>query len=163
MKTNQDFLVEFESEIESTKKLIECIPTDKWDWKPHTKSMSLGDLAKHIVGLTIWSKNISSGDQLDLMVDFPPLDVQDTQGLLSLLDKYKQQVIEVYSNNTDIAWDDLWELKAGDYSIMKLPKFLANRIVVNNHIYHHRGQLSVYLRLLDVAIPGMYGPSADQN
>ncbi|MHC5202058.1 DinB family protein [Myroides sp. LJL119] len=162
MNTNENFLLEFDNEIQSTRKLLECVPTDKWGWKPHHKSMSLGELAKHVVELTLWTKNIAEDENFDLHKDYKALDINTTEDLLKVLDNYQQEIKELYSTKKNIQWDDTWELKAGEHSIMNLPKHLANRFIVNNHIYHHRGQLSVYLRLLDIPIPGMYGPSADQ-
>jgi len=163
MSINKSFLLELQHEMASTKKIIACVPTDKWDWKPHEKSMSLGDLSKHIVELTMWTEFITKQGVLDFHVDYKPLQAVNAQELLQLLDSYEKRVITAIEGMTDEQWMDTWVLKAGEHTIMEMPKVGANRFVVNNHIYHHRGQLSVYLRLLDVPIPGMYGPSADET
>lgn len=161
MSINQSFLIELQHEVSSTRKIIACVPTDKWDWKPHVKSMSLGDLSKHIVELIIWTEIISQQESLNFHTDYKPLEAKTTEELLQLIDKYEQRVVKAVESMTDEQWMETWALKAGDHTIMEMPKVGANRFVVNNHIYHHRGQLSVYLRLLDIPIPGMYGPSAD--
>lgn len=163
MGIKQSFLTEFEKEIASTKRIIACIPNDKWDWKPHEKSMSLGELAKHITELTAWTVNITGKDKLNFHTDYAPLTATTAAELLDLLDQYQTQCKHALENFDDNKWMENWDLTAGDHVIASLPKVAANRFIVNNHIYHHRGQLSVYLRLLDVPIPGMYGPSADEN
>ncbi|MHC5354280.1 DinB family protein [Myroides sp. LJL115] len=162
MTKSEEFLFEFENELESTKKLISCIPEDQWNWKPHAKSMMLGDLAKHIVELSLWTKSIMNDSSFDLQTQYKPLSLTSKKELLSLLDNYGKEVKALLKEKSDFDWSKTWELRSGDHVIMNVPKFSANRFVVNNHIYHHRGQLSVYLRLLDIPIPGMYGPSADQ-
>lgn len=161
MGITKSFLLELAHEVNSTKKIISCVPNDHWNWKPHVKSMSLGDLAKHIVELTIWTENILTKDFLDFQVDYKPLEAVTTEDLLVLLDKYEKVVISALNVFDEEKWMSDWKLKSGDHIIVEMPKVAANRFIVNNHIYHHRGQLSVYLRLLDIAIPGMYGPSAD--
>ncbi|WP_353139419.1 DinB family protein [Pseudopedobacter sp.] len=163
MGIKQNYLAELEREIASTKKLIACIPNDKWDWKPHEKSASVGELAKHITELTGWTVNIAEKDKLDFRKDYIPLSVTTKEDLLNLLDIYAKECKEALEKFDDAKWGDKWSLTAGEHIIAELPKFAAKRFIVNNHIYHHRGQLSVYLRLLDVPIPGMYGPSADEN
>lgn len=161
MSITKSYLLELGHELNSTKKIVACVPNDKWSWKPHEKSMSLGDLAKHIVELTVWTENILTKDSLDFQVDYKPLEAKTTEELLVLLDKYEKAVISALNMFDEEKWMSEWKLKSGDHIIVAMPKVGANRFIVNNHIYHHRGQLSVYLRLLDVPIPGMYGPSAD--
>ncbi|MGG5507457.1 MULTISPECIES: DinB family protein [unclassified Myroides] len=161
MSINRSFLVELQHEIGSTRKIIACVPTDKWDWKPHAKSMSLGDLSKHIVELILWTELITQQESLNFHTDYKPLEAKTTAELLQLIDEYEKRVVKAVESMAEEDWGKMWALKAGEHTIMEMPKVGANRFVVNNHIYHHRGQLSVYLRLLDVPIPGMYGPSAD--
>jgi uncharacterized damage-inducible protein DinB len=161
MGITKSFLLELGHEVNSTKKIIACVPNDQWGWKPHTKSMSLGDLSKHIVELTIWTENILTKDHLDFQTDYKALEASTKEELLTLLDKYEKAVISALNMFDEEKWMNDWKLKSGEHVIVEMPKVAANRFIVNNHIYHHRGQLSVYLRLLDVAIPGMYGPSAD--
>lgn len=161
MSINTSFLLELQHELASTKKIIACVPTDKWDWKPHVKSMSLGNLSKHIVELTIWTEFITKQGVFNFHEDYKPLEATNTQDLLQLLDTYEKRVVAALEGMKEEQWMETWALKAGDHTIMEMPKVGANRFIVNNHIYHHRGQLSVYLRLLDIPIPGMYGPSAD--
>ncbi|TDS56628.1 DinB family protein [Myroides indicus] len=163
MSINSSFLKELEKEIASTKKIIARIPNDKWGWKPHEKSMSVGDLAKHITELTIWTVNITEKDKLDFHQDYVPLKATTTEDLLELLDEFYEQSRKAVEKFDEKKWEEDWSLTAGEHLIAKMPKIAANRFIVNNHIYHHRGQLSVYLRLLDIPIPGMYGPSADES
>lgn len=163
MSINNSFLVELKNELNSTKKIIACVPTDKWDWKPHEKSMSLGDLSKHIVELIGWTEFITKSDAFDFHVDYRPLEAKTTDDLLKIIDDYEALVSKAIETMTDEQWMESWTLKSGEAIIAEMPKVGANRFIVNNHSYHHRGQLSVYLRLLDIPIPGMYGPSADDK
>ncbi|MDR2222408.1 MAG: DinB family protein [Flavobacteriaceae bacterium] len=162
MSINRSFLLELQHEVASSRKIISCVPTEMWDWKPHAKSMALGDLSKHIVELTVWTEYILTKDYLDFQTDYRPVEAKNTEELLLLLDKYEKVVISALNMFDEEQWMREWKLKSGDHVIAEMPKVAANRFIVNNHIYHHRGQLSVYLRLLDIAIPGMYGPSADE-
>ena len=98
---------------------------------------------------------------MNFHTDYKPSEATSTADLLQLIDSYEKRVVEAFESMPEEHWMEHWELKAGEHTIVAMPKVGANRFIVNNHIYHHRGQLSVYLRLLDVAIPGMYGPSAD--
>ncbi|MTG97581.1 MULTISPECIES: DinB family protein [Myroides] len=161
MSISKSFLLELQHEVASSKKIISCVPTEKWDWKPHTKSMSLGELSKHIVELTIWTEYVLLLESLDFQSNYEPFKAASTDELISYLDKYEKAVISAINMFDEEKWMDEWQLKSGEHVIVAMPKVAANRFIVNNHIYHHRGQLSVYLRLLDIAIPGMYGPSAD--
>ncbi|WP_413513115.1 DinB family protein [Myroides odoratus] len=161
MSINKSFLMELKHELGSTRKIIACVPTDQWDWKPHVKSMSLGDLSKHIVELIVWTEFITKQSSLNFHIDYKPEEAKNTEELLQLIDAYEVRVSEAIEGMKEEQWMEIWALKAGEHTIMQMPKVGANRFVVNNHIYHHRGQLSVYLRLLDIPIPGMYGPSAD--
>ncbi len=163
MSINKSFLVELGNELNSTKKIIACVPTEKWGWKPHEKSMSLGDLAKHIVELIGWTEFITKSNTFDFHVDYSPSQAKTTEDLLCLIDEYEACVARSIESMSDEQWMENWTLKAGEAIIVEMPKIGANRFIVNNHIYHHRGQLSVYLRLLDIPIPGMYGPSADDK
>ncbi|MGG5578049.1 DinB family protein [Myroides sp. C15-4] len=161
MSINKSFLLELQHELTSTRKIIACVPTDQWSWKPHVKSMSLGDLSKHIVELIVWTEWITKQDSLNFHTEYKPLEAKTTEELLQLIDVFEKRVIQAIETTTEEQWMESWALKAGDHTIVEMPKVGANRFLVNNHIYHHRGQLSVYLRLLDIPIPGMYGPSAD--
>lgn len=161
MSIKKSFLMELQHELTSTKKIIACVPADKWDWKPHEKSMTLGKLAKHIVELTFWTESMAKQPVFDLHVDYVSVDAKSAEDLLKAIDAHEAAVMAAIDSMTDEQWMDTWTLKAGEHTIMQMPKVGANRFVVNNHIYHHRGQLSVYLRLLDIPVPGMYGPSAD--
>ena len=161
MSINKSFLLELQHELNSTRKIIACVPTDQWDWKPHAKSMSLGDLSKHIVELIVWTEWITKQKSLNFHTEYKPLEAKTTEELLALIDAFEKRVVVALEGMTEERWMENWALKAGEHTIVEMPKVGANRFLVNNHIYHHRGQLSVYLRLLDIPIPGMYGPSAD--
>lgn len=161
MSINKSFLLELQHELNSTRKIIACVPTDQWDWKPHAKSMSLGDLSKHIVELIVWTEWITKQKSLNFHTEYKPLEAKTTEDLLALIDAFEKRVVVALEGMTEEQWMENWALKAGEHTIVEMPKVGANRFLVNNHIYHHRGQLSVYLRLLDIPIPGMYGPSAD--
>ncbi|MBB1151253.1 DinB family protein [Myroides sp. NP-2] len=161
MSINKSFLLELQHELNSTRKIIACVPTDQWDWKPHAKSMSLGDLSKHIVELIVWTEWITKQKSLNFHTEYKALEAKTTEDLLALIDAFEKRVVVALEGMTEEQWMENWALKAGEHTIVEMPKVGANRFLVNNHIYHHRGQLSVYLRLLDIPIPGMYGPSAD--
>jgi uncharacterized damage-inducible protein DinB len=158
------FLPELDQEVESTRKLLACVPDDKLGWKPHEKSMSLGRLAGHVVEMVGWGADTINHDKLEFSgSDYKPFDPSSNAELLAQLDKNAQASRTAIAGASDQALMQPWSLIFDGHTVLTMPRAVVLRSVVFNHVIHHRGQLSVYLRLLDVPIPGMYGPSADMQ
>lgn len=155
------FQRELRQETESTKKLIALVPADKWTWKPHEKSMSLGDLAVHIVDVPGWMHHAVFQDVLDFAVTpYQPSPCKNSDELLALFEKKVNLATEALSTVTLEQLEDKWTMKNGDMVLMELEKWETIRHSFDQLI-HHRAQLGVYLRLLNIPLPGVYGPSAD--
>ncbi len=164
MSTIDALLQEYDNEAKTTRKVLERVPQDKLAWKPHPKSMSLGYLAMHIAT----AQGACAGWTLKESYDFGsggdrPGDPTTTAEILAAHDKSVTQVKETLRTLGDQGLQQKWEAKMGGQTLMTMPKIAVVRNIVLNHIYPHRGQLSVYLRLLDVPVPSIYGPSADEN
>jgi uncharacterized damage-inducible protein DinB len=156
-------IAELEMEAASTRKILERVPTDKNDWKPHAKSMKLGNLANHVAELPGWVAFTMGSDGLDVSkMDYKPVISTSTEELLAKLDENVNKAKTALESASDEDYDKMWTLSNGDHVIFSMPKKVVVRSMSYNHLYHHRGQLSVYLRLLDVHVPGMYGPSYDE-
>ena len=155
-------LQEFDQEAGTTRRVLERVPTDKLAWKPHPKSMSLGELALHVAA----SPGVIAGWCCEDVTEFTgekPPSPSSTADILTAHDKGVQTVKDRLSQLGDEGLKGTWTAKAGGNTLMAMPKAVLVRSIVMNHWIHHRGQLSVYLRLLDVAVPSIYGPSADEN
>ena len=156
-------LAEYDHEMATTRKLIERVPLDKLAWKPHDKSMSLGGLAMHLANLPTWAATILDEKSFDLAAAPPNLDEPaSTTDILQHFDRSRASA-RAALDKSDAEFDALWTLKRGGFEIFTLPRIAAFRSFVLSHLIHHRGQLSVYLRLNDVAVPAIYGPSADEG
>jgi len=164
MTLAQAIVAEFTQESASTRKMLERVPEDKFDWQPHDKSMNLGRLAGHIAESAAWVGEIVGKTELDFAeTDYKPFTPESTPSLLAEFDKH---AASFKATMADVSDQDIlveWSMKSGDHLIAKLPRLAAIRSFVLSHTYHHRGQLSVYLRLLDVPVPGVYGPTADDE
>lgn len=163
MSISKSYLIELDHETKNTSRILEQIPDDKLDWRPHSKSMSLGELAAHVVELHNWVSKAIPKDIFDFKVDYQPLKVKSVNELKTILSEGLVANRAAIENLKEEDWFKEWALKAGDFEIARLPRTGAIRFIVNNHIVHHRGQLTVYLRLLDITVPGLYGPSADEQ
>lgn len=156
------FKKELEQEAQTTRKFLELVPTDKFDWKPHKKSMSMQKLSVHIAEIPGWIESALTQDVLDFANGYKPTPVDHSDDLLELLEESVQKSKEALDEADE---DDLlpdWTMKNGDQVLMVMPKHEVIRHSLNQ-LTHHRAQLGVYLRLLDIAIPGSYGPSADEQ
>jgi len=165
MSTNAAFIAELKYETALTKKMLEQVPIDKKDWKPHEKSMSVGRLATHICETLKWISNIRHIDDFDFMRDFTfKQHVAASQEELQQLfqTNLDNAIIDLTAMNED-DFNKIWTVRKGEQVMMQIPKKVAIRGWAFSHQIHHRGQLSVFLRLLDVRVPGMYGPSADER
>ncbi len=163
MTISQILLPEFDHEMENTRKILECVPEDKFTWKPHEKSMTLGRLASHVTEMAEWGLITIKQDKLELSPDMKPFNASTKPELLETLKKNTAAAREAIAGASDEHLGKTWELSYGGQTILSMPRAAILRGMVMSHIIHHRGQLSVYLRLLDVPIPGMYGPSADMQ
>lgn len=162
MKIAEMLLAEMDREMKTTRRLIERVPDDKLDFKPHEKSNTLGWLANHVVSLVRFPKVIADGDGVDVMKFPRQPEVKTTPELLALLESNVAQAQEAIATVPDERMQETWTLRMGDHVIFSEPRFMVFRSFFMNHHIHHRAQLAVYLRMNDVPLPGMYGPSADE-
>ncbi len=167
MPINQALLGEFEHETANTRKALERVPEDRFDWAPHAKSMKLGRLAQHLAEIPGWAKDTIDRDFFDVAPEgksFAPEPVRTRAEILALFDKNVAAGRKALAGATDDAqMMKPWTLKANGKAIFSLPRVQTLRGFVMNHMIHHRGQLTVYLRLNDVPVPSIYGPSADEG
>jgi len=158
----QRFLVEVHHEGDQTRKVFALIPEDQAEFTPHPRSYPLGPLAQHITELFRWVPVVVEGSELDLMTLPPPEPFVTRDALLTLLDRHVAEGIEALRTTSDADLELPWSLRAGETVFFTLPRYQNLRFTVLSHIIHHRAQLVLYLRLLDIPIPGLYGPSADE-
>jgi len=160
----QSFSKELEREAITTRKMLERVPADKFDWKPHEKSMTLGRLATHIAENFKWITEIKNMDDYDFATKvFKPNVAASQEELISIFQTNLETAINDLLLMTDEDFNKTWVVRAGEKVMYNTPKKVAIRGWAFSHHIHHRGQLSVYLRLLDIPVPGMYGPSADER
>jgi uncharacterized damage-inducible protein DinB len=156
-------LPEFDHEIATTRKLLERVPDDRLAWKPHAKSFSLGQLAQHVANIPHWGQVTLEQSELDLAATPPNVELGSRAAILQLFDDRVAGTRKALLGKTDGELMAPWSLKQGDHTVFTMPKATVWRSFVMNHLVHHRGQLSVYLRQQDVPLPSMYGPSADEQ
>jgi uncharacterized damage-inducible protein DinB len=158
----QAFISELKQEGATTKRVLERVPEDKLSWKPHAKSWSLGELALHVAQVPGNIANMITPNSLEV-INFTQAEAKSTAEILKALDDSMANAEAKLAGWSDADLMSDWKLTAGPRTIMTMPRIAVVRAIMLNHWYHHRGQLSVYLRILDVAIPSIYGPSADEN
>jgi uncharacterized damage-inducible protein DinB len=160
-------LPEFDQEMAATRRMLERVPAAKHDWQPHKKSMTLGRLASHLAEMPDWAVKTCTVDELDVAPKdgpaFEPTVFATNAELLAAFDGNIALARDHVSKTNDGDWMRDWSLLVGGETIFTMPKIGVMRSMVMNHIIHHRGQLSVYLRLLGVALPPVYGPTADET
>ncbi len=156
------FLQEWESEAKTTRRVLERVPDQHLSWKPHAKSMSLGQLALHVAQSPGAIADWALTDQFEFKGDMAQAEATNNAEILQAHDAGSANVRKVLQQVGDSGLMGMWKGVAGGATVMEMPKVGLVRVVVLNHTYHHRGQLSVYLRLLDVPVPSIYGPSADE-
>lgn len=166
MTIGQMMLGEFDQEMQNTRKTLERIPEDKWNWKPHDKSGTVGWLAGHIAMMPGWAAMTLQTENFDYApVDGPsyqPPKIENKQDLLAEFDKNVAQTRAALANVSDAEIMKDWTLLGGGKPVFTMPRAACIRGMVMNHLIHHRGQLLVYYRLVGVPVPGLYGPSADE-
>ncbi len=160
----EPLLNEFRQEVATTRRVLERVPEQKLTWKPHAKSMTLGQLASHIASVPGSVAKIVQQDSFDVNNgNFVPAQPKNMKEVLASLDQSVNDVEQCLLNMSDEEARENWRLLRGSQELMSLPRVGFVRSIMMNHWYHHRGQLSVYLRLLDVPLPSIYGPSADES
>lgn len=160
----QALAAELEKEGASTRRMLERVPADRLDWQPHAKSMTLGQLALHLAGLPGAFAKMGRLDGFDAStVDFTPGTPKSADEILATLDASLAEAKAFFDGLDDEAADAPWRLTLGEQEIATMPRHELVRSLMFNHSYHHRGQLTVYLRLLDVPVPATYGDSADEH
>jgi uncharacterized damage-inducible protein DinB len=156
---------EFDQEMAATRRVLERVPADKLAWKPHDKSFAMGALASHIVTMVPWTNDTMTRTELDLAAV--------SMAELTKVAKTREELLSWFDANVkaarpaldapDAAYFVPWTLKQGDTVFFTMPRYNCIRSFLLNHIVHHRAQLGVYLRLNDIPVPGVYGPSADEG
>jgi uncharacterized damage-inducible protein DinB len=163
MTQGQILWAELKQEAITTRNILAAVPMDKLDYKPHEKSMTLGRLSTHVAEIIGWWKECLLMDQLDFSVgDFKPKTFATNADLIAYFDDLlaKTEVILNEAKDEDFTKD--WTMRNGEQIYFTMPKAQVVRTWCLNHLYHHRAQLGVYLRLLDIKLPGSYGPTADE-
>lgn len=160
MQLREIFLPEFDQEMATTRRVIERVPSDKGKWKPHPKSFPLAHLTQLVAWMPDWITNALNEPKLDLAT-VAPYTYETTEALLAMFDRNVGGARTAIGQTSDEMFATMWSLTRGDKVFMSLPRGTVVRQTIN-HLIHHRGQLSVYLRLVDVPVPSIYGPTADE-
>ncbi|HTE24795.1 DinB family protein [Flavitalea sp.] len=163
--TEKEMLIgEIKREAANTRKMLERLQDAHLPWKPHEKSYTTAKLAQHISNIPTWISLILNSEGLDLANPLPRLEpLTSAAELLAFFDERLATCLSSIEQSPDSGLEKTWALTQGETIIIKAPKKIVMRYLVLNHIVHHRGQLSLYLRLQDIPVPGMYGPSADER
>jgi uncharacterized damage-inducible protein DinB len=164
MSARDALLAEFDHEMAMTRHLLERVPDGRLDWRPHEKSYALGGLATHLAELPHWGLAILQHDFHDLAEAGPPRAAKaSTREVLELFDRHVAEVRRALLDTSDAQLMAPWSLKKGEHLILSIPRLSALRRFLLHHVIHHRGQLTVYLRLQEVPLPPLYGPTADEG
>jgi uncharacterized damage-inducible protein DinB len=167
MTIGQMMLAEFDEEMKNTRKVLERVPDEKWNWKPHEKSGTTGWLASHVGTVPGWITMTINTDELDYAPvngpGYEPPKITNRKELLAAFDKESAEARAALAGVSDADMMKGWKLLAGGKEIFTLPKIACIRGMCMNHMIHHRAQLTVYFRLMGVPVPGLYGPSADEG
>jgi uncharacterized damage-inducible protein DinB len=162
MSIGQDYLREFDEEMKTTRKVLERVPTEKGEWKPHPKSFSMAHLAQLVSWMPGWISETLRHPFMDLGRPGGGYSNETTEKLLSGFDTNVAAVREALQMTPDAAWKETWQLKRGEQVFWTAPRTVVVRTHLN-HLVHHRAQLGVYLRLNDIPVPPCYGPTADER
>lgn len=156
-------LPEFDHEMATTRKVLERVPDDKFAWQPHHKSMTMGRLAAHVADIPSWVAETITKDVIDLGAGYTPVEPQTRAEVLAWFDKVVAAARPFIASASDAALMTPWTLKHKGEVVLTMPKAAVLRSFVFSHLIHHRGQMCVYLRLNEVPVPSIYGPSADEQ
>lgn len=160
-------LPEFAAEMAATRRVLERVPDEEGSWKPHEKSFPVGHLAQHVSRLPSWATMIMTQTEVDLAPPggskFPGYTFEKTATLLAEFDKNVAKGLAAIERAADADFDVEWSLKRAGVTLRSMSRYHMLRTMMFNHIVHHRAQLTVYLRLLNIPVPGLYGPSADER
>jgi len=163
MSFSETLLPEFDAEMKNTRALLERVPDNLLEYQPHPKSMKLGRLAGHVAELAGWGITALETDLLELdPSNWKPWIPKSSGEILEAFDKNTARARAAIAAATDQKWGEIWTMKFAGNTIMSMPRSAVMRSTVMNHLVHHRAQLGVFLRLNNIEIPGMYGPSADE-
>jgi uncharacterized damage-inducible protein DinB len=167
MAINQSLLPEFDHEMGTTRRVLERVPEDKLGWKPHEKSFTFGRLAGHIAEMTGWGSTTLTSTEFDVAPPgspaYQPHIPASTKEIMDKFDAGVKDLRAAIAGASDAALMEMWSLKMGGQTMFSMPRVAVLRSMIMNHIIHHRGQLSLYLRMNDVPVPAIYGPSADEQ
>jgi uncharacterized damage-inducible protein DinB len=166
MSISQSLLPEFDQETASTRRTLERVPGDKLDYKPHQKSMSMGQLAQHLSQMPGWGATTLTSDEFDVAPDgspYQPPPVGTPAEILAAFDKGVGELRAALAATPDDAMMKPWSLKMAGKTMFTMPRIAVLRAMIMNHMIHHRAQLGVYLRMNDIPVPAVYGPSADEG
>jgi len=166
MTAGQALLPEFDHEMAGTRKVLERIPDDKLDWKAHPKSNTIGWVAAHLANIPSWTGYTLNQDSLDVNPGGKELRTSPAHSRQEILERFDKNVAQARQDLVTAAeaeFSKMWTLVNNGAKVFTMPKAAVLRSFVLNHIIHHRGHLCVYLRLNDIPVPGLYGPSADEG
>jgi len=164
MSIAESLLPEFDQEMAGLRKILARVPDGKSDWKPHEKSMALARLATHLAELPEWVTNTVAKDVLEFnLKDFVPRELHATAERLAMLETNVKTARAALAKTKDAAWPKPWSLKVDGKIAVTMPRSAIYRSFAMNHMVHHRAQLGVYLRMLGVPLPSLYGPTADER
>jgi uncharacterized damage-inducible protein DinB len=163
MRKSDLLLMELEQESKTTRRVLERLPEDKLGWKPHERSMTAERLAMHVASIPGVVAAAVRPDVHDFYAEPAPPVAQSRAEILEAFEKSLAEAKEMLAQFDDAALERVWTAKRGEQTLTTMPRGIAIRFIMLNHLCHHRGQLSVYLRMLGVPVPAIYGPSADEN
>jgi uncharacterized damage-inducible protein DinB len=162
MSIASELVAQFEAERPATRRVLEAVPDGRFDWKPHAKSMSLGKLASHVADIAnLAAKLLEPEFGVGEPGKWTPFEPKDRRELLAGHERFANAFRQAFEGRDDAFMQETWRLRKGDKVLWTCKRHEAVRVMVLNHTLHHRGQLTVYLRLLDVPVPSTYGPTAD--
>ena len=165
MSVGRGLLEEFRLEAANTRRTLERVPEEKFDWKPHRKSWTMAQLASHIAETPSWAGEMLQADGYDLEgeSEYQPFLAENREELLQKFDEWVSEACRLLESASDGELSEIWRLRAGEKVLLETPRLQVIKRMLINHVIQHRGQLTVYLRLNDVPVPAIYGPSADES
>lgn len=164
MTVRDAFIAEFDHEMAVTRKVLDRVPDEQFAWKPHEKSFSMAGLATHLSQLPHWGRQILDNEFYDLATGSTQAPPRENRAeVLANFDRHVAEVRSALVGSSDAELNAVWTLKRGGHTVLSLPRLQALRTFLMNHVIHHRGQMTVYLRLQGVPLPPIYGPTADER